>query len=627
MAAAILLTFICFSIGTYYDHLSQYGTSDQDVTLERINLFLADYNQAEIGSGSNLSNILVGLPGFCLQRVLNAHLQLQDHIVGGIYYTDPLPFTVVQVTIALLLIILCVWLLGKLAGWRLTADYFYHLVVLSVVLNLPMLKGLCKVLKYDCLSILLSATALLCYLLAVQRRSRRLFVLAVVTAALAYIEKDTSISALAFIVLAQTTATGLQAVSFRQLVLKLGMLYAGTLTVFLLTVFATVPRLWSHWGELALILNPIGGYGVSFDLRLVAILGFSIGVIFLSRKAIAQWARKLNKQWVQLGAFLILLALVVYAVLYQRNDIKWIPESGPKTDLTQQHIWVGRMIDRVALTTLDHGPGLTKLKYFLAEMRLLTYFLPEVVVLALLFLPFLAGKLRDTVDETSIVLFAGFCLLHLAAYAYLVVAIEAKYLSLVMFALVLVGALVLAGLIRHLDKKNKFAGSAAAVAVVICLITPACENRPAHFGYMNAFRNRKAEDIASIALDDYSFWTWVGWGETSSKLVEWAEQHSQGKNIAIAWDYRPPFHYSATVTMIEAQQLRSIPDATKMEAFVTELEEVRKVDYIIISKNTANRDLALNRLLMENRHKAVCVDRQGGIEFGWLFRPGDLLKR
>ena len=49
------------------------------------------------------------------------------------------------------------------------------------------------------------------------------------------------------------------------------------------------------------------------------------------------------------------------------------------------------------------------------------------------------------------------------------------------------------------------------------------------------------------------------------------------------------------------------------------------IGYVIISKNTANRMLAGNELLRAKEVKAVYVDRKGGIEYGWLVRPVDLL--
>jgi hypothetical protein len=142
---------------------------------------------------------------------------------------------------------------------------------------------------------------------------------------------------------------------------------------------------------------------------------------------------------------------------------------------------------------------------------------------------------------------------------------------------------------------------------------------------MNAFRSRRAEDIGSIKIDDYSFWTWMGWGETSYKLVTWASQHSGGREIKVGWDYKPPLYSPNNVTMADMHAIRNVSDQNQMQTFLADLVQERKLDYIIISKNTANRHFALNELLRHNRDKAIYVDRQGGIEYGWLFRPGDLL--
>jgi hypothetical protein len=621
------MTFVLLSILTYYDRLSQYNTSDQDLTLERINAFLADYDRADVTAGSNVSNIVVGLPGSCLKRWMDAHWKIQGRIIRDIYYTNLLPFTAVQVTLALALIFACVGLLGRLLGWPSKTAYLYYLVMLCVALNFPMLKGLCKVLKYDCFSILLAIIALLGYLLAKRRRSFWLLAFSLVTAALAYAEKDTCISVPFFIVLSESVLICFQADSLGELGLKLVRLYFVATAVFLLTILTVVPRLWTHCSELLIILKPIKGYGVFLDLWLCATITAIGALLFFARHGVPRWIKEVRGNRIRIGLFLVLAALFLYAILYQKNDIKWIPESGPTIEAAPQHIWVGRTIDRVALTTLDHGPLLTKAKYLLAEARLAVYFLPEIVVISLLSLPLLIGKMKPTIDGGSIALFAGFYLLHVVAYAYLVVAIEAKYLSLAMLALLLLGAAVLAGVTKCLDEKDSLFGSAAALVITASLITPAFQNSPSHFSYMNLFRSRNAEDIASIELDDYSFWTWMGWGETSYNLVEWAGRHFRGKDIKIGWDYKPPLHYPAAATMVDVQEMRQISDAAQMQTFLTELRDRRKLDFVIISKNTANRDIALHNLLLENRDKAVYVDRRGGIEFGWLFRPDDLVKR
>jgi hypothetical protein len=99
-----------------------------------------------------------------------------------------------------------------------------YLIALSVMLNFPMLKGLCKALKYDCLSILFSVTGLLCYLPAKRRRSFGLFGLAIILAALAYAEKDAAISVIFFIAGAEAVFTYFQTDLLRGILLRLGKL-------------------------------------------------------------------------------------------------------------------------------------------------------------------------------------------------------------------------------------------------------------------------------------------------------------------------------------------------------------------------------------------------------------------
>jgi hypothetical protein len=59
-----------------------------------------------------------------------------------------------------------------------------------------------------------------------------------------------------------------------------------------------------------------------------------------------------------------------------------------------------------------------------------------------------------------------------------------------------------------------------------------------------------------------------------------------------------------------------------------QLEELRSrsVDFQIISKNMSNRQWCLNTILRQMGGKAVFVDRQQGIEYGWLFRLSDILE-
>jgi len=624
LTIAAVGAFALFSIFTYYDRLSQYNTRDENATLDRLNLFLTDPSQALLTDGSNLSNVIVGFPAKHVRTWLDVHFKEGDQLIGSIHYTKILPFALVQVTIALSLLLGCVFLLGTLSGWRLSKDYLYYLLAFSVVLNFPMLKGLCKILKYDCLSIIIGALAVLSYLIAKKQHDFYYFILAIALSALAYIEKDTGINVLFFIALCETILTCLEATSFIELCVKLLRSLVILGLVFCLTVFAVVPKIWGNVGEMLVIFSSIPIYVGSVDPRLLLLAAGLLLLVFFVKRRLVFAARRIQRYLSARLMLFPLVALFLFALLYQKNDVKWVQTDAMRRQIESQSIFVGGEIARVAMTTMDKSPLLTRAKLLLAEGRLIMYCLPEVLVLTLILCPLLSGKIRSALDAKTIGLIAGFCLLNLFAYAYLAMPIEAKYLASVMFALTLLLTSFLAGITKQLSDKNSYAGSAASLVIVASLIVPAYQDAPAHFGYMNSFRSRRAEDIASIRVEDYSFWTWMGWGETSYELVKFAGETSPGRNISVGYDYIAPLHYSSNVKMVDVSEICRLHDVAEMDAYLRNLTAAG-IDYIIISKNTANRVLLLNELLREKKGKAVHVDRHGGIDYGWLFHPTDLL--
>ena len=50
------------------------------------------------------------------------------------------------------------------------------------------------------------------------------------------------------------------------------------------------------------------------------------------------------------------------------------------------------------------------------------------------------------------------------------------------------------------------------------------------------------------------------------------------------------------------------------------------VNFLLVSKNVANRGIIGNFILKNFRDKAVYVDKIGGVEYGWLFKLEDLMK-
>ena len=155
----LLAIFLVVSVYTYYNGLSQYATADQmEGTYPRIEKFLSNSDSIDFKNGFNFSFITVGIGGKKLDNFLNSKYKLQDSIIGNIYYTRPLPYTLIQVSIALLFLLYLVYLICHLLDIRLDniAGWLYYLFIATILLNLPMLKGEAKLLKYDALSLIFS---------------------------------------------------------------------------------------------------------------------------------------------------------------------------------------------------------------------------------------------------------------------------------------------------------------------------------------------------------------------------------------------------------------------------------------------------------------------------------------
>jgi hypothetical protein len=150
------------SIATYFWALSQYSTADQTATAKRLEAFVTNVRSIQLSDGSLISDLLVAYPAKWLDKALSHFYQLNDLIVWDIHFTPILPFTLVQVVVALLFMAYLAALVVRLAlpgRWQ----PIPFLLVLLVVMNFPMLKGIAKVLKYDIFSTLFAAIAILHY--------------------------------------------------------------------------------------------------------------------------------------------------------------------------------------------------------------------------------------------------------------------------------------------------------------------------------------------------------------------------------------------------------------------------------------------------------------------------------
>ena len=163
LATSGLLAATLISAATYFWALSQYSTDDQTRTAKRLEAFVASARSIQLRDGSLVSDLLIAYPAKWLNGVLGHFYQLNDPIVWDIHYTSVLPFALIQVIVALAFMAYLIALLIRLVSpsrWWTNA----FLLASLIVMNFPMLKGLAKVLKYDILSTLFAAIAILHYI-------------------------------------------------------------------------------------------------------------------------------------------------------------------------------------------------------------------------------------------------------------------------------------------------------------------------------------------------------------------------------------------------------------------------------------------------------------------------------
>jgi hypothetical protein len=626
LSAFLLGAFTLFSLFTYYDRLSQYGTMDEDGTWRRLERFVKDPTQYVVTDNSNLSNIAVAIPGSALRRWLDLRFQPNDQLMGNIYYTRVLPYAAVQVTLGLTLIIACTLLVGRLAGWQIRRDLSAHLLFFCLILNVPLLKGECKVLKYDCLSINLSLIALLSYALYRKEGRCGAFYAAVAAAALAYIEKDTSIGVMVFIVAAECAGIYWRGASpGSPLSAGLKMLGKGAV-LFLAIPVVMIPRFWVHPYELLALFMPLGSYTVSGRLSIVALSAtILIGLLYAFRTHFISFVCRQQRHLTRSRLFAGFVAVFIAGVAYQANDVKWIHSSSSSTQAAKAGYFVGASIANVALTTLDKSRVLTQTKLFFAGIRQIIYFLPEILLLGLVFSPLTIGTVNLAFDQTTRRIIGAFVLIMLSAHAWLLLPPDAKYLTAVIVSCGILAGALLCGGVKGLHERRPAVGALCQMAILASLLVPAWADAPAYFGYMNVFRRRSAEELSSLRVDDYNFWTWTGWGETSYELVQFASRHRFGQRIKVGYDYMAPFHVPNNVTMVDASNIWYFEDPERLNMHISYLVRANQLDFLIISKNTACRNAPLNALLGKLRAKAVHVDRHGGIEWGWLLDASDVL--
>jgi len=643
-----LLTFalvaaVVISIGTYFTALSQYPTQDQLQTAARLNGFLADFRSVTLLDGSLVSDLIVAVPGGIIAKVLSSFYQINDPILWNIRFTPILPFALAQVIVALALIFLITFLVVQLARDTNRFDLNTFLFALMIILNFPILKAISKVLKYDALSTMFLAIALLSYVgyRSYNGRTSSFFFgkFCIATAAffcaLAYLEKDTSISVVILIVLFELTVIPFLFTTLRSALLCATRFVVVFGLVFFVVTIMFVPKILLNPRQFPDLFEGVPQYFVNIPGVIVPTIAVVLALAYLAWPlARAKWS--LAGRWPAIAATCLLitalgiLALSGSALIFQDNilyDPTIVGNDLNIEHLRAQSIYVSKPIADAAITTLDHSAWVQHAKVFYSMARAIIYTLPEISVLMIvaaaplfLVLARTNGRLFET-QGAAFALLLLFPAAMLAAYSLADLPFDPKYLVLAGLLLTIYGLNpVLIGFERL---KAPMAHSIQAVIASLMVLT-ALSAAPSYLRYKNIFRDRNQENSAAIDMNHYIWWTWAGWGETAYAIGRYLESNSTGP-VTVATDYLAPFYTVSTLKWVNVRtDFKRCQSEDELKSRLAAIA-TQSVDFLVVSKNMSNRHWCLNVILRRMRNAAVFVDVQQGFEYGWLFRFSDIL--
>jgi hypothetical protein len=628
-----LLTILAVTIATYFSALSQYPTADQTNTSERLHRFLSNPRSIVPADGSLLSDLVVAVPGHLISKALGSVYDLNSPIVWTLHSTPLLPFAIAQVLIALVLIVFMTKLFVDLTAPE-KPDALVLLFTLLVVLNFPMLKALCKVLKYDALSTALSAIAVLLYIgyRKFNTRPPATFFGRYCTAAMgiccgmAYLEKDTTHVVALLILIFELAAIPLISTDRRSALRQALRFLTSFLGCFLLTTIVLVPKVWfdpRSFGELFANLHL---YFVNLPKTAGAVVAAVVATLY--------WigpAARIDRNWhAILFGYLCVSGTIVFvlagAALWFQDNIIFDPlNPGNNLDIEQlraQSIHISKPMANTAMTTLDHSALVQYAKLLFSMVRSIVYTLPEITVLmvvaaAPLFL-FLSRRRPALLasDGGALALLSIFPTVLMAGLALAEMPLDPKYLVLVNLLLTLYALYATLLAFREMPPA---AANIAKVAICVLTIVSVLPSGPTYLGYKNLFRDRDVDNAAALDMDRYIWWMWAGWGETAYAIGRYLEGH---RPAIVAYDYLPPFYSVPGLTWTPADFV-SCQSEKALEAALTKMKEA-SAEYLIISKNKSNRNWCENQILRRTRERAVFVDVRQGFEWGWLFRVSDV---
>ncbi|MCK1359005.1 hypothetical protein [Bradyrhizobium sp. 199] len=628
---------VAISLLSYFDALSQYATADQDVTALRLTNFLRDPRSASLAQGSMISNLVVAGPAQLLAGLLGWFWHADDLIVWNIHSTKILPFAIVQVTVSLALILYLAHSATELARPDATSRRIALLFALAVIMNFPMLKGLVKVLKYDALSTLFSAIAVLCYLRyrTASPSSSKAFPVASIGffAALAYLEKDSTISNTVLILLIETTLIPFSSADGYAALLRLTRFLGVVALSFFVTSFVASPIYWQHPLEVTTLFSSVGPYLVNVPMGLALLGAVVLASLYILVPMIRPaWPARIGLPVFQKAALLFSTAAVmvfaVVSVIFQENLIFDPTIAGndlAPADLAARSIYVSKPIAFSSITTMDQSAWITHAKVLFGIIRTLFYTIPEItVVMIATAAPLFLFLSRN--DEHLFKSHAGTLLLLMAvpaatllAYAIGDVPFDPKYLVLVSLLLTIYGTFP--ALVALAKAPPRVLASTACLLVMCAVLRTAFEAAPTNLRYKNILRDRTVENASAIDMNQYIWWMWPGWGETTYFISRYLEKNVD-RPVKIAFDNRPPFYASPSLNwvLLDFDHCQSLDDLRA----ILNATAVADSDFLVVSKNMGNRRWCLNQILRQMRDKAVYVDRQQGFDYSWLFRYSDV---
>lgn len=616
LVEALLLFAIAVSVATYYSHLSQYATADQDSTLNRI----GDYQRGStvLINGSAVSFVTVGNLGYYVDAALKGSFQPNERVFGSLHYTPYLPYMLVQVTLCLALIFIIASLISRLIGPARDSGVLLFLFSSFVLLSFPLLKAEIKILKYDAISFLLSTLAVLLYLRYRQRSFELYYWASVFVAGFAFAEKETTLSILVLIVFHESLEIYLGSRSRWEALGRFLKTLVLSAVVYFAPVFILNPKLifsLSQLREFAVIIADTYFKVLSWKLLGLAVLAFAFLLAlrpsFIRRSAAVKAFLEEHRRSGFLLGLSVFVLLLSSAIFDQRNEVLGyrLLSEDMKRLISEKGYFVSPEMAGWSFTTLNESMALTALKALYNNLRSFFYVVPE-VYLAFYVAPLLA--LLSTKEARSlpghVTLLLSFAGLLLLAHTLIFALPEPKY-NLQPFLFLIIGGLCLFGeLLRNMSRRR-----IGVVAIGFLLLVPQFKAYPAYFGFQSVLRSAEVENADGLSMSKYP-WVWPGWGETSYHCISYLSE--QGiERARVAFDYLAPFYHEDTLMPVRLYEVCAQMDARKC----IEKLQSEKIDFLIISKNMIYRDKMVNDILRLNRPKAVYVHEVGGVEYGWLF--------